>query len=445
MKMRDVAIGANVSMFHRIDFRKIKGVYYPRIEEDVVGAIAHARRNQLSVTPKGGGSGFSAGCTGGNDERIMISSLQMKEILEVSKEQRYIDVQPGITPDMINKSIEPMGMRFCVTPSSRDIATVGGIMSTDGGGNDSWVYGTMRDNTIHVKMVLYDGHKVTVDWNGVKCDDSRFEDQLNDKNVTIHDVAGSHGTMGFITELRLAIKPEDDEPLIGAIVEFNSQNALGKSVSNMIEAKCPVKYSEAIMMIHEDIREGINPPLILMQYPKDFDMETFEPDVRRLDNNELERLKDYRLKLARRNPKKGVMVALFEDYGIHGNSLAEVQRVVDEIDSLVIRYGYEPFAKYGHAPSKWYLGDNSATYGLLMHCYEIKPEGKTSQETYQAVQEIVKLCDDLGMTPKPEHKWMYSDEIKKKRIEEIRKIIGDGFNPFIFESDGASTTLSSML
>lgn len=443
--MRDVAIGANVSMFHRLDFRKIKGAYYPKNEEEVIAAVEHAKRHGFSVTPKGGGSGFSAGCTGGNDERVMISSLQMKGVLKISKKQGYIDVQPGITPDKINKVLEPMGMRFRVTPSSRDVATVGGIMSTDGGGNDAWVNGTMRDNTIHVKIVLYDGHRVTVEWNGVKCDDAQLEDQLNEKNVTIHDVAGSHGTMGFITELRLAVKPEDKEPLVGAILEFDNNDTLGKSVSRMIETKCPVKYSEAIMMVHEDIREGLNPPLMLMQYPKDFDMKAYEPDIKNLDSPELQRLIDYRLKLARRNPKKGVMMALFEDYGIHGSSLAAVQHVVEEIDSLVMRYGYEPFAKYGHAPSKWYLGDNSATYGLLMHCYEVRPEGRTSQEAYQAVKEIVKLCDDLGMTPKPEHKWLYSDEVKKARIEEIRNVIGHGFNPFIFEPDCASDTLSSMI
>ena len=445
MKLRDAAMGANASMYYRLDFRKIKGVYYPKSERDVEAAIAHARRNGFTVTPKGGGSGLSGACTGGNKERIMMSSLQMKRILRVSRKQGVIDVQPGITPDEINAFLSSTGMRFCMTPSSRDIATVGGLMSTDGGGNDAWVNGTMRDNTLRVKMVLYDGHRVTIDWKGVESDDPELEAQLNKKNVTIHDVASSHGTMGFITELRLAIKPEANEPLVGAILEFDDYNAFGKSVLKMIETKCPVKYSEAIVMAHEDIREGLRPPLLLMQFPEDFEMEVQEPDIRCLDNSELERIKDYRIKMAKRNPKTGVQVSLFEDYGIHDGSLASMQHTIDEIESLLTSHGFAPFAKYGHAPSKWYLGDNSATYGLLMHSNELKPEGKTSQETYQAVKAIVKKCDELGVTPKPEHKWLYSDEVKKARIQEIRSVIGDGFNPFIFEPDCASGTLSSML
>jgi FAD/FMN-containing dehydrogenase len=69
----------------------------------------------------------------------MISSLQMKEVLSVSKDQGYVDVQPGATPDEINALLAPLKMKFYVTPSSRDIATVGGMLNTDGGGNDAWV------------------------------------------------------------------------------------------------------------------------------------------------------------------------------------------------------------------------------------------------------------------------------------------------------------------
>ncbi|RDE11260.1 MAG: hypothetical protein C4K49_12030 [Candidatus Thorarchaeota archaeon] len=445
MKIRDAAIGANASMYYRLDLHRIKGVYYPKTEREVLAAIEHARAHGFSVTPKGGGSGLSGACTGGNGERVMVSSLQMKKILRVSKDRGYIDIQPGITPDEINEFLQPMGMRFHMTPSSRDIATVGGLLSTDGGGNDAWFNGTMRDNTIRVKMVLYDGSRLTVDWKGVKSSNTELEERLNKKKVTIHDVACSHGTMGFITELRLAIKPEANEPLVGAIIELDDYDALGKFILRMIETKCPVKYSEAIVFAHEDIKESLKPPLLIMQFPEDFELHLFDQRIRLLEKAKLERLKDYRIKMAKRNPNTGMQISLFEDYGFHDENLADLQHTIDEIESLLMSHGFAPFAKYGHAPSKWYLGNNSPTYGLLMHSNEIKPEGKTRQETYQAVKDIVKKCDELGVTPKPEHKWLYSDEVKKARLEEIRAVIGQGFNPFIFEPDCASDTLSSML
>ena len=149
--------------------------------------------------------------------------------------------------------------------------------------------------------------------------------------------------------------------------------------------------------------------------------------------------------MPKRNPNEGIQVALFEGYGIHGKSLVNMQHTIEEIEALLMDYGLVPFAKYGHAPSKWYIGDNSPTFGIIMHSREIKPEGKTGQELYQAVEDIVSKCEKLGVTPKPEHKWPYSDEIKKARIEDIRKVIGEGFNPFLFGPDCASETLSSMV
>ncbi len=445
MKIRDVVIGANASMYYKLNFRKIKGVYYPRNEEEVVAAIQLAQSKGLTVTPKGGGSGLSGACTGGDDERLMISSLQMKEVLTVSKDQRYIDVQPGITPDKINEFLEPMGMRFYIAPSSRDIATVGGILSTDGGGNDTWYNGTMRDSTLRVKMVLYDGRKLTVDANGVRCDDHELEAQLNKIGVAIDDVASSHGTLGFITELRLSIGPQVKENLIGGLAEFEECNALGRALNKMIERKSPVRYGEAITSAHVDVREDLNPPLLIVDFPADYESEMKDiMDYRPLDKQGLARMKDIRLKLPKRNPKVGIQVALFEGYGFHGDSLLHLQDRLDLINSLLIDHGMIPFAKYGHGPSKWYLGDNTATYGLILHSREIKPDNQTGPEMLDTVLALVDLCEANGITPKPEHKWPYSDRVKKKRLEEIRGIIGKGFNPFLLSAE-CNEVLGSMV
>ncbi|MFX1416353.1 MAG: FAD-binding oxidoreductase [Promethearchaeota archaeon] len=445
MKLRDIAIGANASMYYRLDFKKIRGVYYPRTEKEVLDAIAFAREHNYDVTPKGGGSGLSGACTGGNRDRIMLSSLQMAEILTISKDQGYVDVQPGATPDEINALLEPIGMKFYVAPSSRDIATVGGILSTDGGGNDTWESGTMRDNTLRVRMLTYDGRQLIVDWKGVKSDDHELEAKLNKRGMTIHDVASSHGTLGFITELRVAIKPMGTESVAAGLAEFEDYDALGNAIDQMIKRESPIRYSEAIVMAHPDVREDLNPPLLILEFLKNYEAELMEfVDFRTLEADELERMKDVRIKLPKRNPKEGNQVALFEGYGFHGDSLRNLQRSLDEIDSLLISHDLVPFAKYGHAPSKWYLGNNDPAYGLIMHSREIRPEGKSGEQLFETVLEIVGKCEELGVTPKPEHKWPFSDKAKNSRMEELREAIGEGFNTFILDDD-CDNVLSSMV
>jgi len=369
----------------------------------------------------------------------------MKEVLAVSKDQGYIDVQPGITPDKINEFLAPMGMRFYIAPSSRDIATVGGILSTDGGGNDTWFNGTMRDCTIRVKMVLYDGRLLTIDTNGVKSNDPELETHLNKIGMSIHDVASSHGTLGFITELRLSIGPQIKETLVGGVAEFEECNALGRALTEMIERKSPVRYGEAITSAHIDVRENLNPPLLIVDFPADYESDMKDIiDYKPLDKEGLAKMKDIRLKLPKRNPKVGIQVALFEGYGFHGDSLLHLQDRLDMVNALLIDNGMTPFAKYGHGPSKWYLGDNTPTYGLILHSREIKPEDKSGQEMLDTVLAIVDLCEANGITPKPEHKWPYSDELKKKRLEEIRTIIGQGFNPFLLSKE-CNEVLGSMV
>ena len=445
MRIRDIVIGANASMYYRLNFRKIKGVYYPRNTQEVIDAVKHAQSNGYTVTPKGGGSGLSGACTGGNDERVMISSLQMMEVLAVSKDQGYLDVQPGITPDKVNEFLLPMGMRFYVAPSSRDIATVAGILSTDGGGNDTWVNGTMRDNTIRIKMVLYDGRLLTIDSKGVKSNDQELEARLNKIGFTLHDVASSHGTLGFITELRILIRPIVEETLIGGVTEFPDCNALGEALTKMIERNSPVRYGEVISSAHVDVREDLKPPLHIIEFPEQFESDIREiMDFRQLDTTQLERMKDVRIKLPKRNPNEGIQVALFEGYGFYGNSLLKLQDTLDAIDALLIDHRMTPFAKYGHGPSKWYLGDNTATHGLILHSREIKPDGKTGEEMLKTVLAIVDKCDELKVTTKPEHKWPFSDAVKKKRLEEIRQVIGAGFNPFLISPD-CTDVLSSMV
>ncbi len=445
MKLRDIAIGANASMYYRLNFKKIKGVFYPHNEQELVDAISKAREKGYGVTAKGGGSGLSGACTGGNEDRVMISSLQMRQVLTISKDQGYLDVEPGATPDEINELLAPMKMKFFVAPSSRDIATVGGVLSTDGGGNDTWTNGTMRDNTQRVKMVLYDGRKLTVSWNGVTSDDPSLEAELNRHKMTIHDVASSHGTLGFISELRVTIKPLQTKPLVGGIVNYSDNDETGRALGQIIERKVPVQYGEVIAAAHEDVRGDLKPPLHILEGTEDA-MEQISEIValKRLPKEEVEHMKDVRIKLPKRQPNVGHQIALFEGYGFHGDSLSKMQEGIDEVNALLRRHEFEPFAKYGHGPSKWYIGDNSPTYGIILHSREIRPENKPGKEIYQTVLDIVELCKRLNITPKPEHKWPFSDEVKMARLNELRSIIGSGFNSFLLDS-GCNETLASMV
>ena len=336
-------------------------------------------------------------------------------------------------------------MKHWVAPSSRDIATVGGILSTDGGGNDTWDNGTMRDNTQRVKMVLYNGKRLTVDWDGVKCEDPDLEAELNKHNMTIHDVASAHGTLGFITELRLTIKPITESPVVGGVVDYPDNTAAGDALTEMIAKETPIAYGEVIASAHVDVREDLTPPVHVIEIPEESLPGLKEiVDLKQLPPEEVARMKDIRIKLPKRQPKVGKQVALFEGYGFHTESLKNMQDRIDEVDELLRSHSLEPFAKYGHGPSKWYLGDNTPAYGIVLHSREIRPEDKSGKEIYQAVLDLVELCKKLKITPKPEHKWPFADDIKNARLMELRQVLGEGFNEFMLDPN-CNDVLASMV
>ena len=67
-----------------------------------------------------------------------------------------------------------------------------------------------------------------------------------------------------------------------------------------------------------------------------------------------------------------------------------------------------------------------------------------SQDVFDTVLAIVEKCAELKVTPKPEHKWPFSDEVKKKRLEEVRAVIGRSFNPFLLSPE-CNDILESMV
>ncbi|MHA2376792.1 MAG: hypothetical protein ACXAB9_11545, partial [Candidatus Thorarchaeota archaeon] len=97
---------------------------------------------------------------------------------------------------------------------------------------------------------------------GVKCDIPELGAELNKIGMTIHDIASAHGTLGFITEMRLAIRPLKEETTIGGLAEFEDYDKLGAAINTMVEKKSPIRYGEAIVMAHDDVKEDLKPPLL---------------------------------------------------------------------------------------------------------------------------------------------------------------------------------------
>ena len=452
-KLERIIIGSNASIFQKIDPDSNVEVFVPSNEDEIKTAIAFARENNLSITSKGGGSGLSGACTGASRKKVVISSMKLKKVHELNFEKGYAIVDAGITPDELNDYIQQQkpNWKFFVAPSSRDIATLGGVLSTDGGGNDAWLAGTMIDNVLAVELFDYNGNKIVIekikDKQGsnkeiITCDDKALEKKLQEIEFSLVDVSGSHGVLGFISKLKVEIKPlPPEEKLSYAVVHAENLNSFGKVIYDLIENNIPLSYGESIVEArHPDISGKTNPPMFILEFPINFDekIETIFDNITgikftRIEKPKFEEMKDIRVKMAKRNPPKGYQIALFEGYGIYGENLLRFEEIINTINGTLEKHGFLPFIKFGHAPSLWHVG-NEKIKGIIMHSREKRPENLTGETVFKAILALVDTCEKLGITPKPEHKWPYSKTTEKyKRLETLVEILGKEFNPFLLD------------
>src|SRR5882757_7703960 len=123
------------------------GVVAPRTIENANRAIAIARDEGVSVTPRGGAS--QAGQTV-NTSLVVDCSKYLNRLLELDVASRRCVVEPGIVLDDLNRQLKPHGLWFPVDISTATRATIGGMTANNSCGARSLRYGNTRDNIISV-------------------------------------------------------------------------------------------------------------------------------------------------------------------------------------------------------------------------------------------------------------------------------------------------------
>lgn len=161
-----------------------------RSTEDVQSTMRIASRLGVPVVTRGAGTGLAGGAVAGAGE-LVLSTLAMDRLLQVSVDDELAVVQPGIINADLNAQLEPHGLWFAPDPASRAISTVGGNIATNAGGLLCAKYGVTRDAVLGLKVVLADGRLLELGHRTVK-------------GVTGLDLTalmvGSEGTLGVIVE-----------------------------------------------------------------------------------------------------------------------------------------------------------------------------------------------------------------------------------------------------
>lgn len=255
-------------------------VVAPKDTEDVIGLVAliagHKKTHkQLSLTARSAGTDMSGGAI--NDSIIVDFGRHFTLITKVTA--RMAQVQPGV----LYRNFEPQtlanGALLPPYPASRDLASLGGMVNNNSGGEKSLEYGKIEDFVTELEFVFADGIVRTVKplnraQLGKKMRQQDFEgnvyrqlfvlldghyDEIKaakprvtknstgynlwdvwDKEVGIFDltklIVGSQGTLGFVTDIHFRLVPVRRHS--GLLVLFMKNiNDLGEIIPTVLKAK----------------------------------------------------------------------------------------------------------------------------------------------------------------------------------------------------------------
>jgi len=229
------------------------GVVVPKTIAQAEKAMAVARAEGVTVTPRGGGTSQCGQTV--NHSVVIDCSKYLNKIVSLDVANKRCVVQPGIVLDELNRQLKPHGLWFPVDISTASRATIGGMTGNNSCGTRSLRYGVTRDNVMAIDAVLPNGKPahfgpVSADLSELPSDSplrgiaksllalgAREADEINErfpkvqrrvggynidefvpkneKHNLAHILIGSEGTLAFTTQVELKLWPVLGKRLVG--------------------------------------------------------------------------------------------------------------------------------------------------------------------------------------------------------------------------------------
>jgi FAD/FMN-containing dehydrogenase len=165
---------------------------------DEVAAVVEACRNAgVQICVQGGNTGLVGGSVP-VDGAVVLSTLRLSSIGEIDPLSAQVTVGAGATLAAVQTAVRKAGFDVGVDFAARESCTVGGMTSTNAGGERVLRYGTMRAQIAGVEAVMADGTVVSR-LAGLPKDNTGYD--------VVSLLAGAEGTLGVLTKLRLRLVP----------------------------------------------------------------------------------------------------------------------------------------------------------------------------------------------------------------------------------------------
>ena len=204
---------------------EVFAVLRPATVPQVQAIMRWADAERVAVHPRGRGTSLAGGCAP-TVPGVVLSTMALDAILDISETDFVAEVQPGVCTATLQAECEKRGLMYPPDPASGKATSVGGNVATCAGGLKAVKYGVTRDYVIGCEVVVPGGELLT------------FGGRTH-KDVVGLDLArimvGSEGTLGIITKLYLKLLPKP-EASASVLVGYSSLDAALLSMGKVFAA-----------------------------------------------------------------------------------------------------------------------------------------------------------------------------------------------------------------
>jgi glycolate oxidase len=195
----------------------------PHSTAEVSEVVKFARSTKTPIIARGAGSNLCAATVPLNGG-IVLSMMQMKQILEVSRNEMLAVVQPGVSTQQLDDAVAKEGLMYVPDPGSKTVSTLGGNVATSAGGLRGLKYGTTKNYILGLEAVLGTGEIIRTGGRLVK-------------DVAGYDITrlliGSEGTLAIFTEITTVLSPRPKSSKYG-VAYFNNLAEASVAVDSIV-------------------------------------------------------------------------------------------------------------------------------------------------------------------------------------------------------------------
>ena len=195
-------------------------VIRPGSTAELAEAVRLCAAAGVPMVPQGGNTSMVGGATPDESGRqVVVSLARLNRIRDLDPMDMTMTAEAGVVVKAAQQAAEEAGCLFPLSFGGEGTAMVGGVLSTNAGGNTTVRYGNARELMLGLEVVLPDGQV----WNGLR--------RLRKDNTGYalrHLFVGAEGTLGFITAavLRLFPRPRETELAFCAVADEDAALAL---------------------------------------------------------------------------------------------------------------------------------------------------------------------------------------------------------------------------